>query len=191
MTTDTATLDALGTLTKEVWKPVPGWEGVYEVSNHGRIKSLPRHRVLAARILSQCRTPKGYVQVNLRCAGRVRHREVHRLVLEAFVGPCPEGMQCCHNDGDPSNNRLENLRWDTPQANSRDQYRHNPARGALCSQPGESNPIAKLSAKQVRCIREEYARGGITQRELGERFGVTHGAISLIIRGKNWAKETA
>lgn len=56
----------------------------------------------------------------------VRGRNVlaHRLVLEAFVGPCPEGMQACHNDGDRMNTRVGNLRWDTPKANSADRWRH-------------------------------------------------------------------
>jgi len=51
-------------------------------------------------------------------------KRVHRLVLEAFIGPAPKGTICCHNDGDPTNNRLENLRWDTHSSNTRDAIRH-------------------------------------------------------------------
>lgn len=183
----TETLDAL-----EVWKPVPGWEDSHEVSNLGRVRSLPRiGNRWKGRVLKTPATPKGYAQVNLCLSGLTEHVEVHRLVLLAFVGPCPDGMEACHfPDRDPANNRLDNLRWDTPAANSADQYTHNPNRGALCSQPGESNPFAKLTASDVRAIRAEYAGGCVTQKELGDRFGVTHSAISKIIRAHNWALET-
>ena len=60
---------------------------------------------------------RGYLTVNLSNCGTKRRRYIHRLVIEAFAGPRPEGMVCCHNDGDPENNRFENLRWDTYVAN--------------------------------------------------------------------------
>lgn len=69
--------------------------------------------------------PNGYVVVNVRDLGGVyTNRLLHRLILETFVGPCPPGMQCCHYNDIKTDNRLENLRWDTPEANMRDALRN-------------------------------------------------------------------
>ncbi len=105
---------------------------------------------------------------------------VHRLVLEAFVGPCPSGMQCCHYDGDGSNNHLSNLRWGTPKSNQADRIRH----GTDCR--GSRHPNAKLTEADVRAIRTEYAAGGVTQRSIGEKYGVDKDCISIIITRKAW-----
>lgn len=105
---------------------------------------------------------------------------IHRLVLEAFVGPCPPGMQCCHFDGNTSNNRLSNLRWDTPEANGADRIAHG------TQWHGERINTAKLTADQVRTIRTEYARGGITLEELGARYGITKVSTHAIVKRKNW-----
>lgn len=119
--------------SNEQWLPVVGWEGHYEVSDHGRVRSVHREiqfrdgRVYTygAQIRSLTpQVPYGHLSVGLkRNSSRVTVR-VHRLVLEAFVGPCPPGMEACHNDGDTSNNSLPNLRWDTSSANKQDMIRH-------------------------------------------------------------------
>jgi hypothetical protein len=117
---------------KEKWLPVVGWEDYYEVSDRGRVRSLPRRVPLRAdltmsvrgRLLSGSVTMFGYHAVTL-CRDGVRsHQRTHRLVLEAFVGPCPDGMEGCHNDGDKLNNSLGNLRWDTRSANMYDRVAH-------------------------------------------------------------------
>lgn len=118
---------------KEKWLPVVGWEGLYEVSDLGRVRSLDRVivergtgtvRQVKGRIMKA--TPhEGWVSVTLSRGGRnKRYAKVHHLVLEAFVGPRPAGMEGCHNYGDFRDNRLESLRWDTPSENMRDQVRH-------------------------------------------------------------------
>lgn len=120
------------TPTTETWLPVVGFEGQYEVSDHGRIRGVDRIAVLSdgrripvrGCILKQRQRAKGYWQVCLQRGGRPTAHVAHRLVLTAFVGPCPDGMQACHNDGDKSNNRLSNLRWDTPSSNTLDLVRH-------------------------------------------------------------------
>lgn len=106
---------------------VPHSDGDYQVSNTGKVKSMERtawngrvEHKLRERILKQINSPGPYMSVNL--FGRVEM--VHRLVLEAFVGPCPDGMECCHYDGNPKNNNLDNLRWDTPKSNQGDRYKH-------------------------------------------------------------------
>ena len=108
---------------QEHWLPVVGYEGLYEVSDQGRVKRLARvgkSWVLPERILKGCHTHQGYVQVGM----FGKSKRVHRLVLEAFVGPCPEGMVACHYDDNKENNRLENLRWDTERENMWDRTRN-------------------------------------------------------------------
>jgi hypothetical protein len=117
----------------ERWRPVPGWADSYQVSDAGRVRSVDRivrrsdgrTQRCAGVVLAPARHPvSGYLYVNLKRHGSQRQRAVHRLVLEAFVGPCPLGMEGCHSDGDQLNNRLRNLRWDTPSNNRLDTVRH-------------------------------------------------------------------
>lgn len=102
---------------KEEWKDIKGHDGLYQVSNTGKVKSLRSGKILKAYSV-EC----GHQRINL--GRRERGLWVHRLVLEAFVGSCPPGMECCHNNGDPSDNRLDNLRWDTKKSNRQDRNKH-------------------------------------------------------------------
>jgi hypothetical protein len=115
----------------ERWLPCPGWEGFYEISDCGRVRSVNRTINTSAgpkryqgRILSPGRKGKGYLIVQFWRVGRPTHQAVHQLVLEAFVGPCPQGLEGCHNDGNPSNNHLSNLRYDTHINNCLDTVLH-------------------------------------------------------------------
>jgi hypothetical protein len=117
--------------TPERWLPVVGYEGFYEVSDQGRVRSLDRivdelrgGRTWKGRVLITQRHPKGYLIVALTAKGRSKSHSVHRLVLRAFQGDCPDGMQCCHANGIRDDNRLDNLRWDTRSANEQDKIRH-------------------------------------------------------------------
>lgn len=99
---------------------VPGFHAYrYQVSDNGEIHSLLQKKVLTPR-----RNRAGYLTVLLSQGGRSKRVYVHRVVLEAFVGPCPEGMETCHNNGNPADNHLENLRWDTHAANEADKRLH-------------------------------------------------------------------
>lgn len=114
----------------EEWRTIPGHEGTYEASTHGRIRSVDRvipykdgrARFGAGQVLRQTlnKNTKRYM-VSLGFGGQC---VVHPLVAKAFFGTAPAGMECCHNDGDPTNNRIENLRWDTHSENNRDKRRH-------------------------------------------------------------------
>lgn len=117
---------------REHWRWVVGWELLYMVSTFGRVISTHRiwqttfgERLYGGGLVNQFPCSNGYVAVNLTAPGRGRaQRHVHRLVLEAWIGPPPAGMQACHWDGDRSNARLENLRWDTVANNHQDKKRH-------------------------------------------------------------------
>ena len=117
----------------ETWKPVLGYEGRYEVSDLGHVRSCDRRartkgtstRFHAGRLLKGISTARGRVVVTLHDgAGHQKTRLVHHLVLEAFRGERPDGTEACHWDGDASNNRLSNLRWDSHLANEADKARH-------------------------------------------------------------------
>lgn len=112
----------------EIWKPIRGYEGEYEVSNLGRIRGLDRTlsdgRTWRGRILKQIINHNGHCRVVLQSGSASKYRWVHHLVLESFVGPRPSNFDGCHNDGDPSNNRVENLRWDSRSENAKDRVRH-------------------------------------------------------------------
>lgn len=114
----------------ELWRPVIGYEGSYEVSDLGNVRSLDRRDRLGRRIAGVLMKPtsKGtapHLKVELSGGpdGRVT-RLVHRIVLEAFDGPCPEGQECRHLDGDANNNRRTNLRWGTRSENNDDAVEH-------------------------------------------------------------------
>ena len=141
-------------------------------------------------------------------------RNVGRVVLETFIGPCPAGMECCHGNGNYHDNRLENLRWGTKQDNSDDRRRHGTLptgdRNGLRIHPesraygkrnghqthpertprGEGHPMARLTTMQVVEIRRRYAAGGIKQRELGTIYGLSQISVSNIVRRKTWKHVT-
>lgn len=114
----------------ERWSALIGYEGMYEVSTLGNVRSLSRldsrGRRVAGRMLKQPLV-SGYPSVAVCRDGKYQMRYVHQMVLECFAGPRPAGFEGCHYDGDRRNNRLDNLRWDTPQANGADRSRHGTA----------------------------------------------------------------
>jgi hypothetical protein len=112
----------------ERWVDVPGYVGIYEVSDLGRVRSLNRlisngHR-RQGKILKPIPHGGGYELVNLWRDNRSRMHLIHRLVLTAFEGPAPVGTEALHADGDPANNRLSNLSWGTHAQNQADQVAH-------------------------------------------------------------------
>lgn len=117
----------------EQWRPVPGYEGMYEISSQGRARSLDRAvatpggkgtKRIKGKVLALFTDKDGYQRINLCRDSKKKQVAIHRLVIEAFVGPAPVGMECCHNNGDPTDNRVENLRWDSASNNALDQVRH-------------------------------------------------------------------
>jgi hypothetical protein len=169
---------------KPYFKPIEQYPG-YRISPDGVVESCWVRHSRPSRTTPQWRplTPirrGGYLTVNLtRGAGRKVACRIHRLLMQAFVGPCPPGHVVCHIDGDPGNNRLENLRYGTQKSNSEDMLRHGTRRR------GESLPQAKLTGADVREIRRLRA-GGTPLRGLAERFGVSAANIWAITTYRSW-----
>ena len=169
----------------ERWLSVVGFEGLYEVSDLGRVRSLYGE----PHVLKTPPDPSGYLQVNLYRGGKHTcvHTHVHTLVLTAFVGPRPGVLyeyEGCHWNGIPGDCRLENLRWDTRKANRADAKRH----GTLVSPRfcGTDHPAAKLNEDDVRCIRAEPRRQHVNIM-LVRAFAVSVGAIEAIRSRRTWA----
>jgi NUMOD4 motif/HNH endonuclease len=118
----------------EQWRAIPGYEGLYEASSFGRVRSLPRvvvggphgtYSVAGRELKLTSRRSDGYLVVNLHGGrGCSRTWPVHQLALLAFVGPRPAGYEGCHTNGDRTNNRIENLRYGSRSENNRDAVRH-------------------------------------------------------------------
>jgi hypothetical protein len=174
----------------EQWKPVRDFEGLYEVSNLGRLRSLPREKrgrsdavyFTKARILEPC-LHSGYKATLLfRPGGARRHALVHRLVAEAFV-PNPEALpQVNHINSRRTDNQASNLEWTDNKGNSD----HARAAGRLVVTRGEAYAHAKLTGENVLNIRLLSGRGA-TNKEIAAMYRVTASLISLIVNRKRWA----
>lgn len=128
-------------MSVERWLPVAGFEGSYEVSSLGRVRSIDRLDSRGRRrrgvVLAPRVAARGHLTVALYDGTKREGAQIHRLVLAAFVGPCPAGMEGCHWNDVPADNRVENLRWDTRSSNVADSVRngtHAMARRTHCPQ---------------------------------------------------------
>ena len=162
----------------EIWIGIPGYENHYQISNMGRVKSLDRsvidkkgrNHITLGRVMKPTPDKKtGHMRISLWKDSKRRVLYVHRLVMETFVGECPDGMEVCHNDGDSSNNRLDNLRYDTRHENMIDASK-------LCRSPSQ-----KLSPDDVLEIRKRLSNGE-KQVDIAKYYEVGQYAISAINR---------
>lgn len=175
----------------ETWKSVQGWSG-YEVSDRGRVRSWKWPGTMRGWTEDRSREPRvlrpdvrgGYLGVVLCNKGKGRrHENIHVLVLEAFVGPRPEGMQAAHANGERNDNRVENLRWATPSSNNADKHIHG------TNQHGEHIGTAKLTAADVHEI-VALRRSGIGVAKVAGQFGVCRNTITNITTGRTWRRVT-
>lgn len=168
------------------YRDIKGFPG-YRVGNDGSVWTLwVRGHSIIGKVWKQKTASRGrgcgYLSVLLRGEQKEHRLYVHRLVLEAFVGPCPEGMEACHGpDQSPLNNRLENLRWDTPANNQADRV----ANGT--SNRGERQHLAKLTAEKVVQARLLHATGEYSMPSIARKFGVSTSTMRLAVLGKQWA----
>lgn len=171
-----------GGVIMETWKAVVRYEGIYKVSDQGRVRRIKAaNGATVGRILRSSKDKDGYCLVHLCREGICKTNKVSRLVLTAFVGsPKPE-QESNHKDGVKANNRPENLEWVTKSENNLHKCR------VLGKSRGELHNKAKLTNKDLPVIRRLLAEGKLLQREIGELFGVSGATISDIKLGRYWA----
>jgi len=209
---------------EEIWKDIAGYEGLYQISDFGRVKSfnlkfninkrlkvisLNKNNLSYAEIARQTGISEGFVSnmikdpdrylningkilkpgkydkykhlcVHLWKNEKPQFFAIHVLVMEAFVGPRPEEMEICHNDGNPGNNRKDNLRYDTPKNNNKDKIKHGTL---LC---GEKCPWSKINNKQALEIKKLAEEGKFTQAQIGQMYNIDGSTVSNIKTGKHW-----
>lgn len=162
----------------EVWKDVFGYEGSYQVSSFGRVKSLNYRRTNTESILKQHKTQDGYLMVGLHRNGLKTSFRVNRLVAINFI-PNPENKaDVGHIFGDKSDNTTSSLRWETRKEN----MIHAVEFGLIKGKKGITNIKAKLTEKQVLEIRAS----NLTQVQLAKIYNLYQGGISAIITRKYW-----
>lgn len=171
-------------------KDVPGFEGVYAVTEDGRVYSHSRiiktcrgsEQLRKGRWLKPRPIKTGYLRANLYCGdGTAIDRYIHRLVAESFLSNPLNLPEVNHKDGDKTNNHVSNLEWVSSSDNKR--HAHSMGLNKAPSFPGESHPSSKLTAEQVVQIR---GMTGKSYREISLMFGVSSKLIGLIIRRKAW-----
>ncbi|MDF2707066.1 MAG: hypothetical protein K0R62_2718 [Nonomuraea muscovyensis] len=185
----------------ERWLPVVGWEGLYEVSSQGRVRSLySGTRSKTGFPKPHCTSRGQYMAVDLSRQGKRKTIAVHVLVAAAFIGPRPDGMDVCHNDGDSLNNRPENLRYGTRSENVLDEIAHGTHRHASrthcaagheltednvyrCKARPKSRQCRKCRAARRKWTSPDYseADGMATTREAGELLDITWKSVYVFM----------
>ena len=164
----------------EIWKPVSGYEGLYEVSDTGKIRSLERITVVGlrgvGRELRQYLTPYGYLEVSLSKKGKVSHKRVHRLVADAFCQKLDGQDEVNHIDGDKKNNNASNLEWCTRRENTIHAYRN-----------GLQTNTSRGPVRRVVCLNDgnEFSTAG----EAARYYGLDVGMVSSQCRRKSIGRE--
>jgi predicted XRE-type DNA-binding protein len=176
----------------EIWKDIPGYEGLYMVSNIGRVRSNDRivkqvdggtlcERKLKSKTLSLNIRKNGRLKVLLYKGGKREEYYVHRLVLTSFVGACPRGKECCHKNDNCADNRLSNLYWGTHKENIIDRETND-------RQPkGEAISNSKLKNSDIIQIKKLLKEGVLSQRKIGKMFGVSKSRIWDIKANRAWS----
>ena len=174
--------------SESIWRSVEGYEGIYEVSNYGELKSLSRiiilkdgtQRKLNTKILKPIKIGDyhGYQLTN--STGSKKHY-IHRLVCTAFLeNPKGDQVTVNHIDGDKYNNELSNLEWSSYSENLKHAYRN-----GLNKNSGENNHYTKFSDETISQVREKYATGQYRQSELADLYGISKMQIHRIVKFKN------
>ncbi|MGM4987401.1 HNH endonuclease [Tardiphaga sp. 841_E9_N1_2] len=160
---------------EEVWRIVPGFEN-YEVSTFGNFRRSDTKNPIEPSLNNR----NGYLHVRLGEGMCWKTLRAHRLVLLAHVGPCPYGQIARHLDGTRTNNRLDNLEWNTPSVNQMDRRRHGTSNGA---HRGEAHHHAKMTDSDIldaKCL----AAAGMSQSKIAEIYGCSQSSVSMILNDK-------
>ena len=164
----------------EVWKDIPGYEGKYQASDYGRIRSVDRyvrcahdaHRLMRGRVLKPAASKKYDPHLSVVLGHGENGASVHRLVASAFLGPCPSGQEVRHLDGNPKNNIVTNLAYGTRTEN-------------ICDVMRIGKAWRALTIEDVRDIRQRISQGekGV---DIARRYKVSQGCISAIKKGRTY-----
>jgi len=160
---------------KEIWKEVDWFDGMYLISNFGRLKSM-HNNIIRKPFLKEKRYPKLVLNKN----GKKYMRYIHRMVAIAFISNPKNKKQVNHIDGNKCNNNVSNLEWNTPSENMQHSIKNK------LHPSGEKCSWAKLTEKQVIEIRKLSKNSNITHAKLGNIFGINQSAITNIINHKRW-----
>lgn len=154
-------------INPELWRQVVGYEGLYEVSSFGNVRSLLRRRLKKPQA-----TADGYLRVQLCKHGRMKNHTIHRMVLKAFVGPS-NGLQAAHLNGVRYDNRLENLQWESITGNQLHRWLHGTMRTVL----------TEAKVLEMRQLSSE----GASYPDLAKKFGLNRSTVYSAVRGRTWA----
>ena len=171
----------------EFWADIEGYEGFYEISHLGRVKSLRRtimrtnnrKQTFKENILKPVLTSKGYLTVNLHKVGKVKTFKIHRLLALSFIDNPDNKPQVNHIDGIKTNNRLNNLEWNTSSENTQHAYNNS----LLLPRKGIKHHMSKITEKQVLEIRASKNK---THQQLADDFQLSRQTIGKIINRKRW-----
>lgn len=177
----------------EIWKDIKDYEGAYQVSNFGRVKSLDRavnsryggKRKVEGVLLKFIPDKDNYSKVNLKKNQKGKRYFVHRLVAAAFIDNKENKPQVNHINGLKKDNNIKNLEWVTLSENRRHAYDTGLQSGI--NRRGEKNNFSKVTKNQVIEIRSTYKKGVVTYKELSEKFNISSTGIGSIIKRRSWA----
>lgn len=162
--------------------PVVGYEGLYQVSNCGDVKSLIKHNGTNCRIMRpSIQKRSGHLYVMLTKNKIPKKMYVHRLVLDAFIGEKQTGQECLHGDGDPKNNNVNNLRWGSHSENMQDMLRHGTANRAIGARHGKS-----ILTDEIVLEIKNMLKLKISGRQIAKRFSCLPATVSQIKLNKIW-----
>jgi hypothetical protein len=173
-------------MASEVWIPALGYEGKYEVSDAGRVRSVDRYTTTRGkpfwrkgRVLKQSINRDGYAYVGIGRSSTAKLRLVHHVVLESFVGLRAKKQQCCHINGKRDDNRLANLKWGSASENQQHKVLHG------TDSRGERSGMAKLTEECVKRALDMRACG-VPGRAIGRWFGVHPDYMNTLLAKGRW-----
>jgi predicted XRE-type DNA-binding protein len=172
----------------EEWKPIKGYDGLYEVSNNGRVRSYNKYgfkheKMDNPRIIKQKMSNAGYLRVLLSFRGVYKNHSVHRLVASVFVENLNNKKYVNHLNGIKTDNKALNLEWCTRSENQYHAYEN----GLQKITYGEDSPNSKLNNDIINEIRQKWETGKYSQSQIGKMFNTHQSQISRIINGKTWS----
>jgi hypothetical protein len=157
---------------------IKNYINLYKITTIGRVISYHREYPIEKK---SCKSQDGYLMTSLSKNGIKELKKVHRLVAEVFIGPCPKGMECCHNNGIRTDNRLENLRWDTRKNNMIDKINHGATARGIKSY---TNKLTEQQVQEIRALSLHFPL--LMNKQIMEWYEVEQTTIHHIINGTNW-----